>query len=45
VAEPIRFTGWGRPGVFPVKPGVLAYFAFDLLHLNCHDLRPCPIRG
>jgi bifunctional non-homologous end joining protein LigD len=25
------------------QPDRLAYFAFDLLHLDCHDLRRCPI--
>jgi bifunctional non-homologous end joining protein LigD len=25
------------------RPEQLAYFAFDLLHLDGHDLRPCPI--
>jgi bifunctional non-homologous end joining protein LigD len=25
------------------RPDRLAYFAFDLLHLDGHDLRPCPI--
>jgi bifunctional non-homologous end joining protein LigD len=25
------------------RPERLAYFAFDLLHLDGHDLRPCPI--
>jgi bifunctional non-homologous end joining protein LigD len=39
----VTHIGGMQDAIFGHRPELLAYFAFDLLHLDGYDLRGCPI--